>query len=174
MDYKIKSLIRLSKYLLISILFFFINVQITNAEFKDDIDDKFKKSTLLISATKHSCYFFNIYLAITNEERRRGLMYVRKLPLDSGMMFIYPTNRILSIWMKNTYIPLDIIFFKEDGHITNIYKNAKPLTLNSRQSSRAVKYVLELNGGVTEKLFIDENSRILLLDYTTALIAEAK
>ena len=78
------------------------------------------------------------------------------------MLFVYRQTRILSIWMKNTYIPLDIVFFGRDGRIVNIVENAEPLTLNSRRSAEEVSYVLELNGGVSEALHIDTNSTIML------------
>ena len=65
--------------------------------------------------------------------------------------------------MKNTYIPLDIVFFGQDGRIVNIHENAEPLTLNSRRSAEEVSYVLEINGGVSEALHIDTDSTIMLL-----------
>lgn len=141
-----------------------LSAQSLNYDFEDTIDETFDKSILLISANKHACYRFDVYLAATSEQRRRGLMFVQDLPKFTGMLFIYPTSRILSIWMKNTYIPLDIVFFDASGQIVNIHKNAEPHTLTSRRSSAEVNYVLELNGGTAEELFIDTSSRVMLLD----------
>ena len=130
--------------------------------FTTTVDEAFDKSALIITASEHACYHFEVYLALTNDQRRRGLMFVRDMPMFTGMLFVYPQPRTLSIWMKNTYIPLDIVFFGQDGRIVNIVENAEPLTLNSRRSAEEVSYVLELNGGVSEALHIDTNSTIML------------
>ena len=86
-------------------------------DFEDTVDEAFDKSTLVISASAHACYSFDVYLALNYEQRRRGLMFVRDLPEFSGMLFVYENDAILSIWMKNTYIPLDIVFIRADGTI---------------------------------------------------------
>ena len=89
-------------------------------------------------------------------------MFRESLPRGAGMLFIYERPQPASFWMKNTYIPLDIIFFAADGRIVNIHKNVQPHTLKSRRSAEAVNYVLELNGGTSELLQIDTDSRIRL------------
>ena len=94
-----------------------LSAQSVNYDFEGTIDEYFNKSVLIISATSHACYLFDVYLAVTSEQRRRGLMFVRDLPKFSGMLFVYPASRILSIWMKNTYISLDMIFIEEDGEV---------------------------------------------------------
>tara|TARA_B100001123_G_C15331394_1_gene1031313 strand:+ start:1592 stop:2062 length:471 start_codon:yes stop_codon:yes gene_type:complete len=148
----------------ILVLWLCLSAQTSNYDYADTVDEAFDKSILLISANEHACYRFDVYLAVTSEQRRRGLMFVQNLPKFTGMLFIYPTSRILSIWMKNTYIPLDIVFFDTAGQIVNIHKNAEPHTLISRRSAAEVNYVLELNGGTAEELSIDTSSRVLLLD----------
>jgi uncharacterized membrane protein (UPF0127 family) len=132
------------------------------AGFATTVDEAFDKSAVIITASKHACYRFDVYLALTNDQRRRGLMFVRDMPMFTGMLFVYPQPRTLSIWMKNTYIPLDIVFFGQDGRIVNIHENAEPQTLNSRRSAEEVSYVLEINGGVSEALHIDTDSTIML------------
>ena len=77
------------------------------------------------------------------------------------MLFVYSNAEYNSMWMKNTYIPLDIAFARSDGSISNIAANTEPLSLKSIGSTDAVKYVLELNAGTAERLSIDENSRLL-------------
>ena len=121
-----------------------------------DLDEAFEPDTIVISASEHFCFRFDVWLARTREQQRRGLMFVRDLPITSGMLFVYdgpPTTH--SIWMKNTYIPLDIVFIRDDGIISSIFRDAEPLTLNSRRSSEPVSFTLELNGGVTEALGIN-------------------
>lgn len=131
-------------------------------DFEGTIDDAFDKSTVIISTSRNACHLFDVYLALTYEQRRRGLMFVRELPETSGMLFVYRQRQILSIWMKNTYIPLDIVFFAADGRIVNIHENAEPHSLTSRRSEEAVNYVLELNGGTSERLGIDTDSVVYL------------
>jgi len=87
-------------------------------------------------------------------------MHVRSLPQTTGMLFVYESDGYLSIWMKNTYIPLDIVFARADGTVSSIERDAKPLSLRSMRALEPVRYVLELNAGVAEKLSIDRYSRL--------------
>ena len=125
-----------------------------------DLDQAFDKDVLIIHASKHACYRLNIYLAMNNKQRARGLMHVRSLPQTTGMLFVYESDGYLSIWMKNTYIPLDIVFARADGSVSSIEYDAEPLSLRSMQALEPVRYVLELNAGVAEKLSIDRYSRL--------------
>ena len=126
-----------------------------------NLDSAFGKDTLIISADEHACWFFEIYVARTSAQRSRGLMHVRDLPEFTGMIFIYSPARILSMWMKNTYIPLDMLFIRGDGTIASIATHTTPLSLESIASDEPVNMVLELNAGVTTKLSIGTNSRIV-------------
>ena len=139
-----------------------LSAQSADYNYTDSVDEAFEKSTLIISSSAHACYLFDTYLARDMAQRRRGLMFVRDLPEFSGMLFVYDNDAYLSIWMKNTYIPLDVLFIRADGSIANIFANAEPMSLNSMRSSERVSYVLELNGGVAEKLSIDTDSRVIV------------
>jgi uncharacterized membrane protein (UPF0127 family) len=119
------------------------------------------ESDVLVIAARHACYRFDIYLAVTQPQQRRGLMFVRKLPEWTGMLFVYPDEGYRSMWMKNTYIPLDMVFARRDGRVTNIASDTVPLSEKSVTSSEPVSFVLELNAGTTRRLSIDENSRLL-------------
>ncbi len=125
-----------------------------------DLDEAFEKDVLIIHASEHACYRLDIYLAMNNEQRARGLMHVRSLPQTTGMLFVYESDGYLSIWMKNTYIPLDIVFARADGSVSSIEYDAEPLSLRSMQALEPVRFVLELNAGVAEKLSIDRYSRL--------------
>ncbi len=125
-----------------------------------DLDEAFEKDVLIIHASEHACYRLDIYLAINNEQRARGLMHVRSLPQTTGMLFVYESDGYLSIWMRNTYIPLDIVFARADGSVSSIEYDAEPLSLRSMQALEPVRYVLELNAGVAKKLSIDQHSRL--------------
>jgi uncharacterized membrane protein (UPF0127 family) len=77
----------------------------------------------------------------------RGLMYRQHLPPDQGMLFLMEERRIQSFWMKNTLIPLDMIFIDEDLTVAGIVENTEPLTRKSRRTDKPSRYVLEVNGG---------------------------
>lgn len=132
------------------------------AKANDDLANAFDSSTIIIAASEDACYRFDVYLATSREQQIRGLMHVRHLPEFTGMLFVYPTSDMHSMWMKNTYISLDIVFIREDGTISNIEANTEPLSLTSISSTNPVSYVLELNAGVTAKLHIDTASRVHL------------
>ena len=125
-----------------------------------DLDEAFEKDVLIVHASEHACYRMDIYLAMNDEQRTRGLMHVRSLPQTTGMLFVYEADGYLSIWMKNTYIPLDIVFARADGSVSSIVYDAEPLSLRSMRALEPVRYVLELNAGVAEKLSIDRYSRL--------------
>jgi len=125
-----------------------------------DLDEAFEKDVLIIHASKHACYRLDIYLAMNDPQRARGLMHVRNLPQTTGMLFVYESDSYISIWMKNTYIPLDIVFARADGSVSSIEYSAEPLSLRSMVAIEPVRYVLELNAGVAKALSIDQNSRL--------------
>lgn len=105
---------------------------------------------------------FDIELADTDEERRVGLMYRTELAEDAGMLFDFgPEPQQVGIWMKNTLIPLDIIFIDEDGTIIRIQENAVPRSLQSMKSGRPALAVLEVNGGRTSALGISAGDKVV-------------
>jgi uncharacterized membrane protein (UPF0127 family) len=97
----------------------------------------------------------------TEEELKKGLMF-RKTPLkdNQGMLFDFPITTIQSIWMKNTYIPLDIIFLDENLYILGFYKNAIPHSLKSIKIDTPSKYVIEMNSGDIDRLKLKINQNI--------------
>lgn len=126
----------------------------------DELADAFDRSTIIIEAQQDACYRFDVYLATSREQQIRGLMHVRHLPAFTGMLFTYPSPDMHSMWMKDTYISLDILFIREDGTISNIETTTEPLSLNSISSTEPVSYVLEVNAGATARLRIDTTSRV--------------
>jgi len=127
---------------------------------QDSLDDAFDRDVLVIVAHQ-ACYRFDIYLALNTPQQRRGLMGVRKLPATTGMLFAYRNDAYRSMWMKNTYIPLDMVFARHDGTVTNVIANTVPQSEESLTSSEPVAFVLELNAGTAQRLGIDEQSRLL-------------
>lgn len=127
----------------------------------EDLDAAFPRDVLIIEAGGGTCYRFDIYLALDDPHRHRGLMFVRDLPATTGMLFVYDRDNYLTMWMKNTYIPLDMVFARRDGTVSSVVHNTKPLSLKTIASTEPVAMVLELNAGTADKLRIDEHSRLL-------------
>lgn len=103
---------------------------------------------------------FDVETAITPEEQRRGLMFRESLPENGGMIFPFEFPRLASFWMRNTLIPLDMIFIRSDGVITNIAAETVPYTLDSYYSNEPVIAVLEIAGGRSEELGIAAGDRV--------------
>lgn len=130
----------------------------------EELDRTFAGSSIIIQTSDSACYHFDVYLALTPDQQRRGLMRVRQLPKFSGMLFVYPADDLHSMWMKNTLIPLDILFIRRDGSVASIARMTEPQSLRPIASDQAVGYVLELNGGATDELGIDTDSLVYLPD----------
>jgi len=127
---------------------------------QEPLEQSFRSDVLVIVA-RHACYRFDIYLAVDRQQQQRGLMFVRELPEWTGMLFVYADQNYRSMWMKNTYIPLDMVFARRDGSVTNIARNTVPLSEKSVTSSEPAAFVLELNAGTTRRLSIDEDSSLV-------------
>lgn len=93
------------------------------------------------------CWRFQVWVARGQEQFARGLMYVRRLAPDRGMLFALPEPRDLSMWMRNTFISLDLIFADENGRIVRIHPRATPHSLEQIYAGQPVRAVLELPGG---------------------------
>lgn len=102
---------------------------------------------------------FNIKIADTDEKRQIGLMNVKSMNENEGMLFYFPEQKLVSFWMKDTYIPLDMIFIDKNKRIVKIHKNTTPLNEEILYSGEAM-YVLEINGGLADKFGISEGNRV--------------
>jgi uncharacterized protein len=97
---------------------------------------------------------FRVEVAVTPEEHARGLMYRSRLADDAGMVFVFEQPAIQRFWMKNTLIPLDMIFIGKDRRIVGVVENAAPETESERMVGAPSQYVLEIGGGLSAKLGI--------------------
>jgi uncharacterized membrane protein (UPF0127 family) len=107
-----------------------------------------------------SPHAFDIELATTDQEKSLGLMFRTKLGDSEGMLFPYGAATDVSMWMRNTYIPLDMVFIRADGTIHRIEVNAEPLSDRVISSGGAVSAVLELAGGATGRLGIKAGDHV--------------
>ncbi len=97
-------------------------------------------------------YAFEVWIADTPERAQQGLMFVSELPETMGMVFPLPAPRVETMWMRNTYIELDIVFIHADGHVAKIIERAHPMSEALLGSGTPVSAVLELKGGEAAKL----------------------
>lgn len=101
---------------------------------------------------------FTVELAATPAERSTGLMHRESLPRSAGMLFVYERPQPVSFWMRNTLIPLDMIFADATGTVRRVHENAVPLDLTGIDGGEDIQFVLEINGGLAERLGIAEGS----------------
>ena len=105
---------------------------------------------------------FEVELARTPRQQAYGLMHVASLPRSAGMLFLFKNDRQRSFWMKNTLIPLDMLFFDGEGRFVSAAENTQPHSLDSQLSDGPARYVLEINGGVMRQLGIGKAARLIL------------
>jgi uncharacterized membrane protein (UPF0127 family) len=115
---------------------------------------RFETSPLTIATAKGD-QRFTVELALSPAQQEQGLMFRRELAPDAGMLFVLPQTETAVFWMKNTLVPLDLLFIAADGRIADIHERAVPLSEANIVSKVPVKAVLELNGGTVARLGIE-------------------
>jgi uncharacterized protein len=110
--------------------------------------------------SKGKTHRFTVEIADTSQQQARGMMFRTELADDRGMLFPFTEARMASFWMKNTVIPLDIIFIRSDGVIENIGENAEPYSTAHVESTGPVTAVLELRGGLTTEMGIVAGDKV--------------
>ena len=103
---------------------------------------------------------FIVEIADTERKRENGLMFRDSLPRKTGMLFIFPEKKKIGIWMKNTIIPLDIIFISEEKIIQKIIYSAVPMDNTIYSSEDLSKYVLEINAGLSKEFQIKKGNKV--------------
>ena len=119
----------------------------------------FSKGGLEI-VTADKTHKFSVEIARTPGQQAQGLMFRRRLAADAGMIFLYGEPRIITMWMKNTYIPLDMIFIGKGGRIVSIAQRTIPQSLATVSSELPASAVLEVNAGTASRLGIQVGDRI--------------
>jgi uncharacterized membrane protein (UPF0127 family) len=123
--------------------------------------DETSEDNLLKIITDQNTLELSVELAQTEQEQRDGLMYRTELCENCGMLFVFSDERVRSFWMKNTLIPLDILFISADGRIVNIAEKTSPnQTETTYRSNEKVQYVLELNGGWCQIHNVENGDRV--------------
>ncbi len=122
--------------------------------FAQELEDlaNFPSGKLEVLEGKKARHVFQVWLADTPQRQAQGLMFVRSLPELRGMLFVHSEPRVLSMWMKNTYIPLDMLFIGPRGRIQQIVEQTTPHSLETIRSNEPAVAVLEIAGGEARRL----------------------
>jgi len=123
-------------------------------------DTIFPQSEILI-VSKSGEHKFLVDVATTMAQRQMGLMYREKMARSSGMMFDFGEEQLIAMWMKNTLIPLDMLFVDKTGKILQIERATTPLSLETIAGRRPAMSVIELNAGLTGELGISEGDQVM-------------
>lgn len=103
-----------------------------------------------------------LVVAKTQVDRDKGLMFIKHMPKNKGMLFVFENEKKINFWMKNTYIPLDMIFLDKNKLVVGILENVPILNEKPRSVNKMSKYVVELNSGMSKKIGIQNGSRLVI------------
>jgi len=123
-----------------------------------------RSEVAVVTAT--GAHRFHVWIAADAQSQQRGLMHVPELPPDHGMLFLMEPPRFAAFWMKDTYLPLDLVFIGADGIVVNIAENAIPLSLEPIPSNGPVGAVLELPAGTADRIGLSPGDRVVHEAYT--------
>ena len=122
--------------------------------------EAFDTSPLRIE-TADGTHDFTVELALSPAQQSQGLMFRQQMAADAGMLFVHPRPRMISMWMRNTLIPLDMVFVGLDGRVTHVVERTIPLSEKTISSRVPAKAVLELNAGTAARLGIRSGDRLV-------------
>lgn len=150
-------------YIILQMLVFFGIYGAALADIMPDAAPRFASVEIELQPAVHKAPVrFMVKLAETETQRSYGLMHTPYLPDRHGMLFVFDTAALRQFWMKNTQIPLDLLFFDADGMLVNIIHSATPFSLTPRVSAGPARYVLEINGGQAANLGVRASARLIL------------
>ncbi|MCY3884381.1 MAG: DUF192 domain-containing protein [Gammaproteobacteria bacterium] len=119
-----------------------------------------EKSELVVETIDGATATFKIVVVTESEDLARGLMHIRFMPLDQGMMFLHDTRSNVSMWMKDTRLSLDMWFVAEGGSITKVVKDAQPMSTDLIRSDGAVIAVVEVNAGLSSLIGVTPGAQL--------------
>ena len=163
----INNLYKYSALILIAVLaLYFIFSYFGNPGVPKDDEYMFKKNGELTfwDSAENELTKIDIQIAQTEFDRQLGLMFRKDMKENEGMLFIFPDNQVRNFWMRNTEIPLDMLFIDSSKVILNIAKNTTPYSDNSYSSIKPAKYVLEVNGGFSDKYKVTPGNKVTWIE----------
>ena len=153
----------LNLLVLLSAIFLLINCsqeEESDSQQKNGRTLSYERSITFLTSDEDSLTTIEVAVADNDTKRSQGLMDVRDLPSDKGMLFIFEDNQPRSFWMANTPLSLDIIFVNADYEIVRIHHSAKPYSEKNFKSDKPAKYVIETNGGFCISKDIQEGMNV--------------
>lgn len=120
--------------------------------------ESFEREPLTLVRPDQSRISLTVELALSAAQREQGLMFRKQMADDAGMLFDFGETRMVYMWMKNTDLPLDMLFLDEKGRVTHLHERAVPQSMDIITSVNPVRYVLELNAGAVARLGIIKGS----------------
>jgi uncharacterized membrane protein (UPF0127 family) len=133
-----------------------------------------KGTGTLVLETATGKHTYTVEVAESPQEKARGLMFRRSMPRDHGMIFLHYPPRRATMWMRNTYISLDMIFISEQGTVLRIEANTEPFSTDVIESGGIAKAVLELNAGEAARIGLKPGDRVVFPDLGSAPAREAE
>ena len=128
---------------------------------------RFTREALIIKSGRKT-HEFSVELALNGRQQKQGLMFRRRMAADAGMLFVYRREEPIAMWMKNTFIPLDVLFIARNGEITRIAQRTVPMSEEIISSGGPVVAVLELNAGTASRLGLKPGDRVISKSLGTA------
>ncbi len=125
-----------------------------------DAQDKPLPVTTVVIDTDRGPYTFHVEVAADGPSQERGLMFRKQMAPDAGMLFDFHRPTFVTFWMKNTILPLDMLFIRQDGTVSSIAPNAVPYSLTSIPSAEPIRAVLEINAGRAAALGIEPDQKV--------------
>jgi len=141
------------------ILVALVSIGLTPAS--ESVSISFPHATLVIEPADGKPFSFDIELATTTEQHARGLMFRRTMPRDAGMLFLFEPDQPVDFWMKNTFIPLDMLFVRADGVIIKVVTHAEPFSTAMISSNEPVRGVIEINAGEADRRGIRTGDKVI-------------
>ncbi len=139
---------------IINFFFYFFIIQLNNnLLFASDIK-------IGVVEIKKSNTIFEVEIADSQQKRSKGLMFRSALGINRGMLFVFPTESYVSVWMKNTLLSLDIIFISKNKMIVDLVEKATPMSERIYTSKKNTKYILEINSGLIKSLSINIGDKV--------------
>ncbi len=134
--------------------------QVKDVSAEDYVGPTLPRARVLLEDAFGGMHAVEVEVAATPDSRSRGLMWRKELAAGQGMLFIFPDEEVQSFWMRNTLIPLDMLFINSAGRIVGLIENAAPRTLTRRQVGVPGRYVLEVPGGWSQKMGVTRGGKV--------------
>lgn len=125
------------------------------------LNNIFERSTLKIATPDARLHTFNVWMATDDQQRQLGLMHVRKMEDNAGMLFVYPGPFRIGMWMKDTFLSLDMLFVNSKGKVVQVVERTTPQSLDTISSDTEVLGVIELNAGTVARLRIKPGAMVM-------------